>query len=402
MKIGYFLPEFPGQTHIFFWRELKILRQLGVTADVVSTRKPERSIICHAWSDEAMRETVYLFPLRAGDVWRSAVDVFRAGRARWSKCLDAISTVRELNVRGKLRMFGLVLMGARLAQLARERGWQHIHAHSCADVAFVAMFAHLLFDIPYSLTLHGPLSYFGPGQRVKWRYASFAIVITEVLKREVAMQLPDFPQSRIDVAPMGVDVKTFTRRKPYSPPERDGVLKLVSCGRLHEGKGHQDLFEAVALMRQRGVNLRLLVLGEGPARTMLEDTIAALGLRDAVELKGAVSEEGVRDALEEAHIFVLGSREEGIGVATMEAMALEVPVIVTGVGGVPELVRDGIDGRLVRPRDPEGMANTIQSVAADPRITEFGKAGRQRIIEKFSSDVSARALAKRLLGATAR
>jgi colanic acid/amylovoran biosynthesis glycosyltransferase len=397
VKLGYFVPEFPGQTHIFFWRELKALRKLGVDADIVSTRMPDRSIICHAWSEAAMRETTYLFPPTIGGMCRAAVDVLVAGPSRWIDCLRSIASVDDLGLAGKLRLFALVLMGAHLARIARDRGWTHIHAHSCADVALVAAYSKLLFGLPYSLTLHGPLNYFGPGQREKWRHAEFAIVITELLKREVGEQLPFFAQDKIEVAAMGVDLENFTRHTPYVAAKPGETLRLVSCGRLHEGKGHQDVFEAIARLRDRGVDVYHSVLGEGPWRAALEARIAELNLSDRVQLRGAVAEEGVRQALETANIFVLGSHEEGIGVATMEAMSLEMPVVVTGVGGVPELVTDGVHGRLVPTRDPNAMAEAVMEVAGDPdRAVAMGKAGRARIVEKFSSEVSARAIARRL------
>ena len=83
MKIGYFIPEFPGQTHIFFWREMQALREIGVEPAVVSTRLPDRSLISHPWAAEAQRDTEYLFPPRARNVLGAVWTLLRAGPRGW-------------------------------------------------------------------------------------------------------------------------------------------------------------------------------------------------------------------------------------------------------------------------------------------------------------------------------
>jgi glycosyltransferase involved in cell wall biosynthesis len=130
---------------------------------------------------------------------------------------------------------------------------------------------------------------------------------------------------------------------------------------------------------------------------MLESLIGELGLYGCVTLHGAVGEEVVRARLESSSMFVLGSHDEAIGVATMEAMAMSLPVVVTRVGGVPELVRDEIDGLLVEPSNPAALAVAVQRIVNDPVLaTRMGDSGCARVRERFGSQVSARAIADRL------
>ncbi len=397
IRIGYLVPEFPGQTHAFFWREIAALRALGVEAETVSTRRPAAEIVCHEWAREAMAGTSYLAPPSLGWVVRGLGVLIAAGPVRWVRCVRAIGRASGASLGDRVRFGALVLIGAELAALARERRWSHIHAHSCADAAMIAFFASLLSGVPYSLTLHGRISDYGCGQNVKWMNAAFGTTVTQKLKGELLGSVPGLDQGRVGVGAMGVDPGMFTRRARYEPAPVRGPVRIVSCGRLHPGKGHAVLVDAVAALGERGIDASLTILGEGPARAALEAQAARLRVSDRVRLPGAVSEQAVREALEASHVFALASRDEAIGVATMEAMAMGLPVVVTDVGGVSELVRDGVDGVMAPPEDPAAVAAAIEGLLKDPaRASAMGAAGAARVRERFHSGVSAAVLAGRL------
>jgi glycosyltransferase involved in cell wall biosynthesis len=402
-RIGYFVPEFPGQTHIFFWRELAALKARGVEPELVSTRRPPQRLISHSWAREAMTRTVYLLPPGVREIGATIEELARTAPAGWGRCATSIARAEGLSAARRLRLVGLALMGSRLAALARDRGWTHIHAHSCAETADTAMFASLLSGLPYSLTLHGPLSDYGPNQREKWRHARFAVVITRKLRREVEEALSGSLPPSVEIAPMGVELRRFTRRTPYQPWNGTGPLRIFSCGRLNPCKGHQDLIRAVQLLRDRGIDAQAAIAGEDEAggtsyRRVLAAQIAAKDLSDSAVLLGAVSEDRVRDELERAHVFTLASLREPLGVAIMEAMAMRTPVVVTGAGGVPELVDDGVDGLLVRPERPLELADRIETVARDPALARrLGDAGRRKVESEFDSGRSAEILAQHIL-----
>jgi glycosyltransferase involved in cell wall biosynthesis len=116
-------------------------------------------------------------------------------------------------------------------------------------------------------------------------------------------------------------------------------------------------------------------------------------------LLGAVPEEVVRERLMQAHVFALASLEEPLGVAIMEAMSMEVPVVATNAGGVPELVSDGVDGLLVEPGDAAAIARAIKAIAThrDLAATLSARA-RTKVLERFSSRRSAEAIARLVPG----
>jgi glycosyltransferase involved in cell wall biosynthesis len=397
VRIGYLVPEFPGQTHVMFWRELDELRRRGVVVDVVSTRRPRRALSAHPWSRQAAAATTYLFPpgptgmvegLRA---WAAAGRVDR--RAATRALLASPRPPRR--VAQRLAAAGL---GARLAWLARRRAWAHVHVHSCAAAADVALFSRLLGGSPYSLTLHGPLGDYGPDQQAKWGGAEFGIVITRRLEAELRAALGSQAPEHLAVSGMGVSPGTFARPAPYEAWTGAGPAVVFSCGRLNPAKGHLDLVRAVRLVRERGLPAHLTIAGEDEQggtgyRRVLERAIDELGLADAVTLLGAVPEDEVRRRLHGAHVFALASVAEPLGVVLMEAMAAGVPVVATRAGGVPELVTDGSDGILVPPRDPVAMADALQQVLADvPRACELSAAAAASAARRAAAPSSAEVL----------
>lgn len=394
-QIGIFIPEFPGQTHIFFWRECNALRKRNVTPSIVSTQRPPRQIVSHEWAPAAIAATEYLAPAHPRAVVAAGVELLRAvPRGLW-RCILSILRARDAGLRGRVRLVALMVVGAILARLARKRGLTHLHVHSCADAANIAMFAHLLSGLPYSLTLHGPLEDYGPNQREKWRHAAFAVVITHRLFEEVHKTLAGFLPTKVEIAPMGVEPAYFRRSSPYKPWSGTGPVRLFSCGRLNPCKGHADLIQAVGLLRQRGIEACLRIAGEDELggrgyRIELEALVTELGLHEAVTLLGAISEDRVRQELESAHVFVLASLHEPLGVAIMEAMAMELPVVVTEGGGVCELVDDGVNGVLAPAQQPAQLALQLERLFRDRHLApRLGQAGRTKIVEEFGSTKSA-------------
>lgn len=397
--IGYLVPEFPGQTHNFIWRERCHLRRLGVETVLISTRRPQ-TVAPFEWARGAEAETCYLVPASAGDLVRAVFDVLVAGPRAWARCVGALVQAKGLSPGQRVRLLAMIPVAAKLSRFARRRGLSHVHVHSCADAANVAMLASFLAPLTYSLTLHGPqLETYGRNQPQKWRHARFALVVSKRLRRAVAKVLSGNLPPHVGTASMGVSLEQFRRGEPYTPWRGGaGPVRLFSCGRLNPVKGHGTLLEAVRLLRGRGYDVRLRIAGEDEAggegfHREVVRRLAETGLQSVVELLGAVSEEGVRAELERAHLFVLASLDEGVPVAVMEAMAMEVPAVVTDVGGTGELVENGVDALLVPPDDAAAFADAVARVLADPDLAErLSRASRRKVATGYHDGRSAEAL----------
>lgn len=400
-RIGYLIPEFPGQTHIFFWREREALAELGIETVLISTRRPPEAIASHAWASEAERQTVYLAPLTRQDALACPLILLKAGPIAWLRCLTVIAKAKDVSLKQRVRLLALLLVAAKLVKISQAKGIQHIHVHSCADAANVTLLAACLSNLTYSLTLHGPtLAVYGSNQAQKWQQAAFAIVISNRLLDEVDQALAGSLPPKMAIAPMGVNLDEIQRQSPYIPPNPSGMCRLFSCGRLNPVKGHADLIQVVANLREQGFNIHLQIAGEDEQggtgyHQELEKLIQEKSLTEHVELLGAVSEARVRQGLEEAHLFALASLNEGVPVAVMEAMAMEVPIVVTDVGGTSELVDHGVNGILVQPEDPIGMTAAIAQVLQNPELAlRLSQASRRKIAENFSHRRSAEVLAE--------
>jgi glycosyltransferase involved in cell wall biosynthesis len=108
------------------------------------------------------------------------------------------------------------------------------------------------------------------------------------------------------------------------------------------------------------------------------------GISDHVIFEGAVNQDRIRGLFEQADVFALASSAEGVPVVLMEAMAMEIPCVTTWITGIPELIRNSIDGLLVAPSDDQGLANAIALLMDDEDLRRrLGIAGRKRVMEKY-------------------
>lgn len=397
MTLGILIPEFPGQTHIFYLRQLEALEKLGIVAEVVSTRRPIDLVNIHTTRTKWLQGAQYLLPPSGGAVVQTLLELLKSGPKKWLKYIRIVFAMRGIPWRERIRILGFSLPGAHIAWLARKKGWNHLHVHSCANSAFIALAAHILFGVRYSLTLHGPLDDYGPVQREKWKHAEFAIVITQLLKKEVRKKLGKDVPKLLEVAPMGVDIENWKRTVPYQPWQGIGSFWIVSCGRLHPAKGHHWLIKATDELVSRGINAKLRILGEDNTgsgyRHELEKLIDQRNLSKRIELLGAVDELRVKKELESCSVFSLASKSEPLGVAIMEAMAMAVPVVVTEAGGVAELVAPEQEGILVEAESATKLAVALERIARNPDLAlQFGVRGRVKVQKEFHIHRSAATL----------
>jgi glycosyltransferase involved in cell wall biosynthesis len=358
-----------------------------------STQPPPSGLICHSWSQQAMARTIYLASRSIPKLLAASPKLPFAEIAQ-AVARDGKDVLRDVVIS--------IPAAQRLIEECRARGITHVHAHSCGRAAMVAAIAQRLGGLDYSLTLHGPLQDYGPGQPFKWRNARFATIITQKLLAEMQAEMArDLPQTVV-VQGMGVDTQTMRRSAPYRPPDAGETLRIFTCARLNLVKGHQDLIDAVGLLRDQGTDVQLEIAGEDDDggngfRAVLEDKIRDLNLENHVTLLGAIDESEVRARLGAAHLFVLASWAEPLGVAYMEAMSCATPVIGTDAGGVPELIENGVDGILVPPQDPGAIAAAIADLAAAPaELVRLSAAGRETIEKRFDSVLGAKVLMREI------
>jgi glycosyltransferase involved in cell wall biosynthesis len=164
-----------------------------------------------------------------------------------------------------------------------------------------------------------------------------------------------------------------------------GVPVVGNVAALAGHKDHATLVAAMALVRARVPEARLVVAGEGELRPPLEAQVQELGLGDRVVFAGF--RQDLDRLLPAFSVFCLSSRLEGLGTSLLDAMAFGLPVVATAAGGIPEAVEDGVTGRLVPPRDPRALADAlVHALADEARRRAWGAAGRRRFCELFTAE----------------
>ncbi len=214
--------------------------------------------------------------------------------------------------------------------------------------------------------------------------------VARLATRQVAISagLARYLEETEGFAPGTFDVVHYGIAAGPEPPPSPLEPRFVAIGRLIPIKGFDVLLRAFALARAEIPELRLEIAGEGP----LEQKLRALA-SDGVTFLGRVTP--VQPLLESAAACVVPSRGEGFGMVALEAMERGRAVVASSVGGLQELVDDGVTGRLVPPEDVEALAATLIEVARDPgSVRELGAAGRRRTLERFSEQASVEGLVR--------
>jgi len=170
--------------------------------------------------------------------------------------------------------------------------------------------------------------------------------------------------------------------------EDENLLRLVVVGRLSPSKGHHVLLQAMAVVRNSFPFVELFIVGDGSEREKLQALAKSLAISDSCNFIGSVPHADVYAYLKMADVAIVPSFQEAFGFVALEAMAMRVPVIASAVGGLKEVVRDGVDGLLVPPGDVNNLAQAILKLLGDEKKRKImGKHARRRFEEVFEQQV---------------
>lgn len=268
----------------------------------------------------------------------------------------------------------------------RRLGVMHVHAHFANHPATAAWLVHATTGLPYSFTGHGAdLQVDQHMLRRKVRDAQAVVTISEY-NRAFISQHAGLDRSRVTVIHCGVDTLLFTPRHPQAH-RGNTAMRLLCIGTFYEVKGHRYLIEACRILVDRGRKIALELIGEGPDEAELRAIVAGQGLTDSVTFAGPRARDEIVRALEAADALVVPSvptesgRREGIPVVLMEAMASGVPVVASGISGIPELVEHDRSGLLVEPRNATAIADAIERIADEAGLAERLSVGGRRHVE---------------------
>lgn len=386
VRIAYLISRYPALSHTFILREVLELRNLGFEIETASVNPPDRPL--SELGPEEHAEAVRTFVLKNQSLTK-LLEAFLM-----TALLQPLGLLRGLRMVVRLSGFHPKMTLKRIFYLIeaivvgywmRTRAIQHLHVHFATPASTVALLAKEVFGIEFSMTVHGPDEFYEVNEyhlQEKIEAASFICTIGHYCRSQL-MKLSEPSQwSKMDVSPLGVDPEKFRRTNDRITASK---IEILCVGRLVPAKGQAILIEAAALLKKKGLPVKVTFAGDGPDRARLQAAAYQLGIESDCRFLGGVNPEQVRDLYENADLFVLPSFAEGIPVVLMEAMSMEVPCITTRITGIPELIESGSEGLLVAPSDVKGLADAIQTLWEGPELRrQVAVAGRLKVESAFN------------------
>ena len=385
MRIGYLVSLYPAPSHTFIRREITALRTQGLSLETFSVRTPSEAERVSADDRHAFEETFYLLPMPPARLLRSHAEALAS---------NPLSYVRTFGAALKHRVPGVKALGLAVAHfaesivLARElerRGITHLHNHFANSGASVGFLATRYLGLPWSLTLHGISETDYPAGNLlgaKLEAADFAACVSHFGRAQALRLLDPRHWHKLFIVRCALDLRALPAREPRA---LDAPVRVICVGRLSPEKGHVGLLQSFARARSRGAqHSELVLVGDGPERQRIEQTIAELGLGSCVHLRGRLPENETLREVAQSDLLVLSSFMEGLPVVLMEGMALGLPVIAPRVAGVPELVEDNVHGLLFAPAAWDELADRLTRLLGDSELRQrLAREGRAKIEREF-------------------
>lgn len=392
LRIAYLVGEYPAVSHTFILREVAALRAEGLDILTCSIR---RTGLEHHRGSAERAEAASTFNLLAaarnpGRLAAAQISGLRSPK-RYFGTLARAWRLRGPGLRAALYQLIYFLEATVLARHLRQKGVTHLHNHFAQASCTVALLAARLAKIPFSFTLHGPADFTDPKL---WRLdakiadARFVACISHYCRSQAMLVSPPDQWDRLKIVHCGVEPFRYGSQTASTGSE------ILFVGRLAAAKGVPVLIDTMIHIRAAHPNAHLTLIGDGPERWQLENQTRRLALTDAITFTGYQNQDEVAAALAESTLFVLPSFAEGVPVVLMEAMAARRPVAATHIAGIPELVDEGVSGRLVPPGDGRALADAILSILSDPEAAALmGEKGRAKVEAEFNIAIEARKLA---------
>lgn len=409
MRLAVFTSHFPGRVNTFFARDMRALLEAGIEIDIfpLYPLDPDLWRYVPAILDETIlpRERVHHL-----DLVRTIglAGVTRLGQvARFVRDSSAIRvSALRYGLHPLIKSEYTALKAWAWAQQHGDR-FDHVLAYWGNYSATGAYVFHRLMKrrVPFSMFLHAGTDLYRDQVflRQKLLHADNVFVVCEFNRRFIASLYPDlYPRiaERIQLYHLGLNLDEFPVRLAGRPARR-----VLAVGSLEKIKGFEHLVRAVARLAARGLEVDLVIIGEGPERGTLTALAERLGVASRVSLRGLQPFDRVREAMADATILVHPSTGLGDAVPTVikEALAVGLPVVASHVAGIPELLDNGGCGVLVPPNDVDALAAAIeQLIGSTPQRRQLAEAGRRHAERQFDLWKNGAALAARLMASTPR
>lgn len=395
-RIAYYTWNFPALSQTFIQREVRALTEAGISLAIFADTCKDRASLDDS-AKALIARTQYLMPLDQKQVVACKRSFRLSHPLRYLNLFIYVLTHRYAHFKSFQSDRFIFTKAVYLAGLLKAQKITHIHAPWADISAFIVLVAARLAGITYSVQgrahdLHRTL--FAYALQEKFFHALFAVTNTGYNQRHLESVLKDPAAIKLHQIYNGVNL---TRFQPARPKEASGgAIRILSVARLIEEKGLIYLLQSCADLRARGIRFKCDIIGapEEPFylnyHLKLKKLHRRLGLEDHVSFLGALPFREVLQHYQSAGLFVLpcviaenGGRDI-IPNSLIEAMAMQLPVISTTIGGIPEMVENGVSGLLVPPGNPQALTDAMLGLIANPqKCSELGSNARKRVEARF-------------------
>jgi glycosyltransferase involved in cell wall biosynthesis len=404
IRVAYVLTHYPKLTQTFLRREIETIANPGLEILPIAINAPEPHEIDAPEDRRESERTFYVKGQRRSRVVTSLLRGLVSGPGAFIAAGLAAARPAGLDAKALLWRGFYFAEAATVWDHCRRNGVRHLHAQFGGTPATIAMIAADIgcrIDGPgtwtWSYTIHGFHDFVNEreiGLAAKTARAEFAVCISDFTSSQLMRVTDPGDWHKIHTIRCGIDLDQFAYRGQV--PASTQPPTILTVGRLSAEKGHGVLLDAVRVLSDRGTAAQVVFVGSGPMERELADLARASGIGHLVSLAGELAPFEVNRRLRTADVFCLPSFAEGLPISIMEAMAVGVPVVSTFVGGIPELVADGITGYCVPAGRADLLADAIERALGDAderaRITKAARAVVERDHEQARNVVGLREL----------
>ena len=391
--LGMVLKGFPRISETFISNEILLLENRGVAVHIISMRKP-REAFTHD-SVKKIKATVNYLPENflppLGRFLKYNINFYiknpECYRAALDLCMAHYAKKRKTATFKHLFQAGLIC-----EQMLPGSGIAHLHAHFAHSPTSVAMFTSIMSGIPFSFFGHAKDIYTQKREslRGKIKRAGFVVTCTEY-NRQYLEYVAEGAKTPLFRAYHGIDLSLFSRNQEKIKKIND-CFSLLTVARMTHKKGIPTILKSLAILKSQGLEFIYTLIGDGEDKEQIKEDVKKLGLEKQVKLTGTLPHHEVLSHFNTADIFILGCQiaengdRDGIPNVLVEAMAMGVPVVATNVSALPELVKNNESGLLVKPKDPDAMAEAIKEILYDKDLREkFIQKGLKKVSYDFDN-----------------
>ncbi len=386
------LKGYPRISETFISNELLLLESLGFTITIISMRHP-REAFAHASIKEIKADVQYLPSTILNHILPLAYHNLMLAAKKPTLYFKAVkkAMVRWRRTRKAATIKHLLQAGYLVHKCLPGKNIVHFQAHFAHSPTSVALFSSLLSGIPFSFFAHAKDIYTSDSGQLKEKIdmARFVVTCTKY-NRTYLSTIAGSSTTPIFCVYHGINLDYFSPKvntMSCTPP-----FKLLTVARLTEKKGLETVYQALAILKDRGIEFNHTLIGEGDDNDKVVELIKRLDLENVTELCGTLTHEDVIKHYRDSDLFVLGCQiaengdRDGIPNVMAESMAMNLPVVATNVSGIPEFLEDHVTGKMVPQKDPLALANGMEILLNDAQLRkQVTCEARKRIAKAFNN-----------------